>query len=159
VIAVVGHATLVESELCVCGGFAAVAFEDKWQVVADPSGATCVISIKPTTARYRLEDKAGALVLAPMSFAFYRCLGICGDGVMVRLEETARWPDTNLRTQFPRAGRRASRVRSSLASKSGASPCEGRLMSLLKFSRSSAAHRSATRRLGGAKPESVTRFE
>jgi hypothetical protein len=87
---VVGQAALVvlvESELGVCGGFAAVAFPDKErEYVADPSGATCVFSIKPTTARYPLEYKAGALYLGSDVFSFAGCLGIYSGGVMARRE-------------------------------------------------------------------------
>jgi hypothetical protein len=84
---------LVESELGVCGGFAAVPFPGKkWEVVADPSGATCVFSIRPTTARYPLKDEAEALVLGSFVFAFGNCLGIWNDGEMTRSESTYAVP-------------------------------------------------------------------
>jgi hypothetical protein len=92
---VVGQAplvVLVESELGICGGLAAVPFLDKeWEVVADPSGATRVFSIKPT-ARYPLEDKAKALYLGPGCFEFYGCLGILDCGEMGRNESTYAVP-------------------------------------------------------------------
>ena len=69
---VVGQAplvVLVESELGICGGFAAVPFPDEeTEWVADPSGETCVFSFKPPTARYPLQDKAEALYLGPGGF-------------------------------------------------------------------------------------------
>ena len=101
---VVGQAplvVLVESELGICGGFAAVPFPDRVdKVVADPSGATCVFSIKPTTARYPLENKAGALWLGSRSFAFVGCLGIFDNGKMSRWKDTYAVP-SGWKTSWP----------------------------------------------------------
>jgi hypothetical protein len=83
---VAGQAPLVESELGICGGLAAVPFPDEYKdwFVADPSGATCVFSIKPTTARYALDYEANALYRGSDRFAFGDCLWIYNDGEMVR---------------------------------------------------------------------------
>jgi hypothetical protein len=94
---VVGQAplvVLVESALGICGGFAAVPFEDRGICVpiADPSSASCVFSIKPTTARYPLTDEAEALGLGSFVFGFGGCLAICDDGGMVRGEYTYAVP-------------------------------------------------------------------
>jgi hypothetical protein len=91
---VVGQAplvVLVESELGICGGFAAVPFPDK-EWVADASGATCVFSVTPTTARYPLKGKAKALYLGPIGLSFNGGLGIWCDGKMTRFEHTYAVP-------------------------------------------------------------------
>jgi hypothetical protein len=80
----------------VCGGFAAVPFEDKmYKYVADPTGASFVFSLRPTAARYPLKDEASAVILGSGGggcFWFGYCLEICSDGDMYRNEETYAVP-------------------------------------------------------------------
>jgi hypothetical protein len=86
---VVGRAPLlviVEFAGGVCGGFAAVPFED--EDVADPTGASFVFSLRPTAAWYPLKDKAIAVYLGSQGFSFGNlCLGIHRDGNMYRAEK------------------------------------------------------------------------
>jgi cell division protein FtsB len=82
----------------VCGGFAAVPFQDKMdEFVADPTGASFVFSLGPTVARYPLQDKARALFLGSgkggaFMFLFALCLRIFNEGDMSRLENTYAVP-------------------------------------------------------------------
>jgi hypothetical protein len=96
---VVGKApvvVLVESELGVCGGFAAVPFQDKMdEFVADPTGASFVFSLRPAAARYPLKDKSRALCLRSGGgggFDFGVCLAIYSDGDIARYETTYAVP-------------------------------------------------------------------
>ena len=81
---------LVESELGICGGLAAVPFlAESAQFVPDPVGASFVFSLRPTAARYPLEDKARAVQLwQGGSFWFGDCIGIYSYGRMIRHERT-----------------------------------------------------------------------
>jgi hypothetical protein len=64
------------------------------EFVADPTGASFVFSLRPTTARYPLKDKAKALILkAGGAFLFGQdCLTIGNDGAMRRWEYTYAVP-------------------------------------------------------------------
>jgi hypothetical protein len=94
---VVGEAPLlviVEFAGGLCGGFAAVPFEYKggWidrddNYVADATGTSFVFSLRPTAARYPLQDKSKAHFLSGYGFQFGdTCLGIYDDGGMGRYE-------------------------------------------------------------------------
>jgi hypothetical protein len=79
---------IVEFAGGVCGGFAAVPFEDAGYT-ADPTGASFVFSLQPTVARYPLKDKAEAIYLGLSgggSIWFGDCLAIYSDGDMKRCE-------------------------------------------------------------------------
>jgi hypothetical protein len=84
---------LVEFAGGVCGGFAAVPFQDKvGEYVADPTGASFVFSLQPTAARYSLEDKARALHIWADGFSFHECVTIWNDGEMRRMDRTYAVP-------------------------------------------------------------------
>jgi hypothetical protein len=89
---VVGKApvlVLVEFAGGVCGGCAAIPFENGYEWTADPTGTSFVFSLRPTAARYTLEDGAKALGLGDWSFSFGTgCLRVYCDGDMSRLENT-----------------------------------------------------------------------
>jgi hypothetical protein len=78
----------------VCGGLAAVPFQHKIsEFTADPTGASFVFSLRPTVARYPLQDKASALLLGRGGFFFgLGCLAIAGTGEMHRREDTYAVP-------------------------------------------------------------------
>ena len=76
----------------VTGGLAMVPFR-RSGFIADPSGVSCVFSLRPKAARYRLEDKDKALQLGSVGFDFgYECLRIWHDGDMKRDECTYAVP-------------------------------------------------------------------
>jgi hypothetical protein len=87
---------LVEFAGGVCGGFAAVPFQDKpGEYVADPTGASFVFTILPAVARHPLEEKAKALGMASTGFSFGygpACLGVYGGGRMYRDDTTYAVP-------------------------------------------------------------------
>jgi hypothetical protein len=97
---VVGKApllVLVDFAGGVCGGFAAVPFPDRMdKFVADSTGASFVFSLRPTVARFPLQDKAKAVHLAPEWGGSFRfgicCLAIFSDGRMFRLENAYAVP-------------------------------------------------------------------
>jgi cell division protein FtsB len=112
---VIGKAPLlviVEFAGGVCGGFAAVPFQDKMdENVADPTGASFVFSLRPTPARYQLQDKAKALYLSTAGdrrgyFMFgFHCLSIDSGGDMIWCEYTYAVPSgwkTSGRVKFTR---------------------------------------------------------
>jgi hypothetical protein len=84
----------------VCGGFAAVPFEVRtgWngEWAADPTGESFVFSLRPTAARYSLEDKSKALCIPRGEidlFAFGDCcLGIYDDDLVARYRWTHAVP-------------------------------------------------------------------
>jgi hypothetical protein len=90
---------LVDSELGLCGGYAAVpwATSDEW--VSDPSGASFVFTIKPKVDRFALVSKALAIhspIRADDSEGFEfggGCLQIWNDGLLVREKSTYAVPE------------------------------------------------------------------
>jgi hypothetical protein len=88
---------IVEFAGGVCGGFAAVPFQDKMdEWIADPTGASFVFSLRPTVARYPLKGKTKAVFLDSRCGGGFKfgapCLGIWNDGDMSRREETYAVP-------------------------------------------------------------------
>jgi hypothetical protein len=78
----------------VCGGFAAVPFENGGShFIGDPIGTSFVFSLRPTAARYRLKDRDQALLLGSDVFAFGDgCIGVWGNGDMDWGENTYAVP-------------------------------------------------------------------